>query len=379
MQTSGPAIILQRDDTSVPSFTAPNVSSDATLKFSLTVKDDKGIASKNPAIVTVTVKPAIQKSAISTTASNTAVTQSNQSKFSTSNEYVFVRKWGSSGTGDGQFSYPSGIAVDSSGNVYVVDGGFGIPRIQKFDSNGKFITKWGSEGTGDGQFQKPSGIAVDSSGNVYVVEYGNNRIQKFDSNGKFITKWGSSGTGDGQFSYPSGIAVDSSGNVYVVEYGNNRIQKFDSNGKFITKWGSQGTRDGQFDIPQGIAVDSSGNVYVAQSGTNSTNSRVQKFGSNGEFITKWGSSGTGDGHFRYPEDIKVDSSGNVYVMDMGNNRIQKFDSNGKFITKWGSSGTGDGQFSYPSGIAVDSSGNVYITDSGNSRIQVFAPSHNPSR
>ena len=66
-------------------------------------------------------------------------------------------------------------------------------NIQKFDSNGTFITKWGSEGTGDGQFDSPHGIALDSSGNVYVVDYYNNRIQKFDSNGTFITRWGSEG------------------------------------------------------------------------------------------------------------------------------------------------------------------------------------------
>ena len=64
---------------------------------------------------------------------------------------------------------------------------------------------------------------------------------------------------------PTGVAVDSSGNVYVADNGNNRIQKFNSNGKFITKWGSYGTADGQFSSPIGVAVDSSGNVYVADS------------------------------------------------------------------------------------------------------------------
>ena len=86
-------------------------------------------------------------------------------------------------------------------------------------------------------FSNPSGVAVDSSGNVYVADTGNNRIQKFDSSGGFIAKWGSSGSGDGQFSYPSGVAVDSSGNVYVADTSNQRIQKFNSSGGFITKWG----------------------------------------------------------------------------------------------------------------------------------------------
>jgi tripartite motif-containing protein 71 len=88
------------------------------------------------------------------------------------------------------------------------------------------------------------------------------------------------GKSNGQFSNPGGIATDHSGDVYVVDGGNNRIQKFDSNGKFITKWGTNGTVDGQFSKPLGIATDNSGNVYVADN----LNDRVQKFNSTGGFI-----------------------------------------------------------------------------------------------
>ncbi len=90
---------------------------------------------------------------------------------------------------------------------------------------------------------------------------------------------------------------------------------------------------------------------------------VQKFDSNGNFITKWGSTGTGDGRFQSPIGISADQSGNIYVVDFGNDRVQKFDSNGNFITKWGSTGTGDGQFQSPIGIAVNSKGIVYVTNS----------------
>jgi hypothetical protein len=80
--------------------------------------------------------------------------------------------------------------------------------------------------SGNGQFDFSMGLAVDSSGNVYVADTLNNRSQKFDSNGAYLTQWGSEGYGNGQFSGPYGMAVDSSGNVYVADIGNNRIQKF---------------------------------------------------------------------------------------------------------------------------------------------------------
>ena len=238
---------------------------------------------------------------------------------------TFITKWGSQGSGNGQFMPPSGgqnspdsLTIDSYGNVFVEDSG--NYRIQKFNSTGTFITKWGSQGTGDGQFGAYiNGLAADSSGNIYVGDYANNRIQKFNSSGTFITKWGSYGTGDGQFKAITGVAVDLSGNIYVSDSSNNCIQKFNSSGTFITKWGSYGTGDGQFYSPY-VAVDSSGNVFVADF----NNHRIQKFNSSGTFITKWGTHGSSDGQFNFPSAVAMDSSGNVFIADSDNNRIQKF-------------------------------------------------------
>jgi PKD repeat protein len=289
---------------------------------------------------------------------------------------TFITKWGSPGSGNGEFgcdydSYsengPYGVAMDTAGNVYVADRHNN--RIQKFDSSGTFITKWGSYGTGDGEFNKPLGICVDSAGYLYVSDYWNNRIQKFDSSGTFIEKFVfSQGSGDGQFGLgPDSVAVDSAGNLYVTDPINSRVQKFDSSGTFIAKWGSYGAGIGQLRSPTGIAVDADSNVYVADS----LNNRIQEFSSTGTFLTAWGLRGSGDGEFEEPRGIVVDAEGYVYVTDHYNNRIQKFDANGTFITTWGSEPPGDSEFFYPEGVAIDDAGNVYVVDTNNHRIQKF--------
>ena len=131
-----------------------------------------------------------------------------------------------------------------------------------------FIARWGSQGSGNGQFSGNSGgIAEIQTGNIYVTDHTDDNVQKFKSDGKFVTKWGTTGTGNSQFDAPFGIAADSADNIYVVDHDNNRVQKFDSDGVFITKWGSFGQTNGLFSIPQDVAVDSADNVYVVDGGS----------------------------------------------------------------------------------------------------------------
>jgi len=272
---------------------------------------------------------------------------------------------------DGEFRYPSGIAVDNKGYVYVTDRQ--NHRVQKFTEDGEFVLKWGTEGSGDGQFKYPYGIAVDNEGYVYVADMGNCRVQKFNENGEFMLKWGIKGSGDGEFQDVHSIAVDNKGFVYVTDslYPDvNRVQKFTSNGEFVLSWGGRkGEAEGEMHCPCGIAVDSKGYVYVVDMG----NCRIQKFSGNGEFVLKWGSKGCGDGQFKYPTGIAIDNEDFVYVVDTQNQRIQKFTDEGEFLTKWGTHGDGDGQFINPRDIAINKNGFKYVVDSYLHRVQKYGP------
>jgi hypothetical protein len=253
---------------------------------------------------------------------------------------------------------------------------------------------WGSKGSGNGKFSIPYSIGIDSQDKIYVVDRENHRIQIFDTNGTFIGKVGNGrGHGDNQFDRPEDIVLSPFG-IFVADTGNNRIMKFDNNFTLIDKWGTKGTGDGKFIHPHAVDVDSKGNVYVGQL----NEPGVQVFDSNGKFLKKWGSIGTGDGQSSIPQEhIAVDSKDRVYIVDGASNpRVQIFDTNGKFLGKIGtpckmatgegctdSDGPGplekgDGQFSKPEHVSIDSDGNVFVVDRGNQRVQVFAPITNGS-
>ena len=290
-------------------------------------------------------------------------------------EYQFVTKWGSLGTEPGQFDGQNNVA-GTGGFIYVPD--YYNQRIQKFTNDGQFITMWGgSYGEADGEFANPHGVAIDSEGNVYVSERSGLRIQKFDPDGNFIAKWGSEGTGDGQFQHLHDIVVGPGGGsenasssnefVYTTDTELFNVQKFTTDGVFITSWGSEGEGEGQFASLESLDVDTQGNVYVADY----DNNRIQKFTSDGVFISAWGSEGSEEGQFDGPAGLAVDNEDNVYVTDVNNHRVQKFTSNGEFIASWGNEGEGDGQFNQPEGIDVDPLGRVIVADTGNNRIQIF--------
>ncbi len=329
------------------------------------------------------------------------------------------------GSGDGpgsaaRFNGPVGVAVDSAGNLYVADtGNATIREVTPVGTDWVVTTLAGPisvnpDGTGF-EFWGPSGVAVDSAGNLYMADRNNHTIRKVTPVG---TNWvvttlaglaGSAGSGDGpgsaaRFNSPFGVAVDSAGNLYVADLGNNTIRKVTPVG---TNWvvttlaglaGSHGSADGtgsaaRFWYPQGVAVDGAGNLYVADTG-NATIREVTPVGTNWVVTTlagQAGSQGSADGpgsaaRFWYPQGVAVDGAGNLYVADDDNNTIREVTPVG---TNWvvttlagqaGSQGSADGtgfvaRFLGPSGVAVDSAGNVYVADTYNNTIRTGMPAN----
>ena len=245
---------------------------------------------------------------------------------------------------DGSLVWPTSIALDKDGNVYVADEW--LNRISIFTKDGDWIGKWGTEGEGDGEINRPSGLAFDDQDNLLLVDSANNRIQRFTKEGKFLGKWGKPGSGDGEFNMPWGIDVDREGNVYVADWRNDRIQKFSSDGQFMLKVGTPGAGDGELNRPTGVAVDRGGNIYVADW----SNERLQVFAPDGSFITKM----TGDGDVSKWGKEKLDANPEMWKereMAQGMEREKLF---------WGAIA-----------VEVDDEDRIFVLESARNRIQVY--------
>ena len=286
-----------------------------------------------------------------------------------------------SGSAANQISYPQGIYVDGSGNMYISDQN--NHRIQKWApgaTSGTTVAGGNGIGSAANQLSNPQGIYVDASGNVYIADFDNSRIQKWApgaSTGTTVAGGNGYGSAANQLTNPQSIYVDGSGNMYMADYNNYRIQKWApgaSTGTTVAGGNGSGSDANQLSAPNGIYVDGSGNIYIADV----FNYRIQKWAagaSTGTTVAGGNDYGPADNQF-IPIGISVDGSGNMYISDQGNHRIQKWAagaSSGTTVAGGNGNGSGADQLNGPSGIYVDGSGNIYIADVSNHRIQKWAP------
>ena len=256
----------------------------------------------------------------------------------------YVTEFGSYGEGNGQFVWPTAIAIDSQQNLYVTDEW--LNRVTVFTKDGDFIEKWGDPGSGDGELDKPSGLAFDSQDRLYVVDSWNHRVQRFTKDGQYLGQFGGFGRGVGELNFPWGIGVDRQDLVYVADWKNDRVSQFGPDMEFLATFGHFGREVGQFNRPTAVCVDADGDLYV----TDWNNHRVQVLAPDGRFISaltgeaglsKWGREKlasnpdmvrqrqmvhdlTPERVFWNPCDVKVDDHYRIAVLEPTRHRIQVY-------------------------------------------------------
>ena len=300
---------------------------------------------------------------------------------------------------------PSGTAADGSGNVYIADAGNNV--VEKLTPAGALSIFAGNPShvglptpgpATSSNLNHPEGVAVDSSGNVYIADTTNSLIDEVTPSGTlsiFAGSRGHSGTPtpgtatSSDLNHPDGVAVDGSGNVYIADTTNNVVEKVTPGGSLsiIAGTGTSGAptpgtaTSSNLAGPIGVAADSSGNVYIADTGNNV----VEKVTPSGSLsiIAGTGTSGAPtagpatSSDLTSPTGVAVDASGDVFVADHSNQRVEEITPTGtlSFIAGTGNQGpptpgtATSSDLSNPSGIALDRYGNLYIADLGNADVE----------
>lgn len=270
---------------------------------------------------------------------------------------------GAPGDSPTELNEPTGVTVDMSGNIYVLD--TRNCKVKRFDGTGKMLDVWGGVGSDDSQFKEALRIEFAPDNTVWVADTGNNRLQHFDSQGGFLAEVGSLGQTEGQFAAPIGMAFDPEGNLWVCDARNNRLQKFTPEGEFLESLESSGTV--KFNQPWGLDFDRHGNIIVA----NTNAHQILKLTPDGELLAKWGLPGDKDGEFKKPTDVLVTFDDHIMVSDTGNNRIQTFTNQGEFVKSWGTVGNNANELLRPQQLCEAAGRLIFIADAGNNRIQMM--------
>ena len=215
----------------------------------------------------------------------------------------------------------------------------------------------------------PTDVVVDSSSNIFVLDGENNMVQAFNSEGDFLFIFGSKGNSKASFDTPVGIGIDKSDKIYICDTTNSRIVIFDNKGKYqreiLLEYEQQGMLASR---PVDITIDDKRDLLFITDGHNHS---VLVYTKRGDFIRMWGERGGDPGQFRHPGTM-AENGEKLFIADVLGTRVQIIDINaGEFAGQIGKWGVLPGELFRPKGVAVDSSGLVYVADSYMDVIQVF--------
>jgi hypothetical protein len=289
---------------------------------------------------------------------------------------------GESGADNSHFNSPIGVAIDSGDKLYVADAG--NARVQVIDVANPLSPAYvatlgvsGVTGSDNAHFYEPQGVAVDAT-RIYVVDSANSRVQIFDRATRAYLATLGTGWGNGtyEFFWPTDVGLDGAGRIYIADSWSHRVQQYSSGLVYQRTYGVTGvpylTDSQHFNWPSGVAVAGDGSLYI----TEERGHRLVKLTAQG--VPLWsvgepGVPGSDDVSLFWPGDVDVSPVGQAHVADSGNNRIQIFSSGGSYVATLGTGnwGTGNYDFSYPMGVAVDGGGSIYVADSDNHRVQIY--------
>jgi len=218
--------------------------------------------------------------------------------------------------------------------------------------------KFGEFGILEGQFTEPSGVAVNAQNDIIVADTNNHRIQIFDKEGRFKFQFGEVGKRDGQLLYPNRVAVvKTSGDIIVTERSpTHQIQIYNQYGQFVRKFGANILQH-----PRGVCVDSKGRIIVVECKV----MRVIIFDQMGNVLNKFGCSK----HLEFPNGVVVNDRQEIFISDNRAHCVKVFDYEGNFLRQIG----GEGITNYPIGVGINGAGEITIADNHNNfNLSVFS-------
>ena len=261
---------------------------------------------------------------------------------------------------DERMGAPWGITFGREGMWAVGDNN--KHRVWIFDRHDQLIRKFGTKGSGSGEFNRPVGVAFDANNDLYVTDHYNHRVQKFDVTGVYMFQFGAQGSGSGCLKRPVGILIHRD-KVYVSQWTMHLISVFQLDGQF-----SHIIESDHLYHPHYMAVNANDHLLVTNIGSHC----ISMFTLDGNYVDKFGTHGTGRGELNEPLNIAIDIHGFILVIERVNNRVSIFNKDGVFVHSFGSGGPGLGQFAWPNGLAISPTGDIYTGDTSNGRVQIFS-------